>query len=202
MKRETIETLLKEAGVVEDKMKTAVDGVMAENDKDIEAEHARTTAETAKLTAANNTIKELQEAAKKYDGKDPDKLKEDLDALQRKYDEDIAAEQKKASDVRKEFSLKEALRGAGVVDPEYLIYKHGGLEKFAFSEDKPIGMEDILKPYKESSPHLFVDGANGGSQTTTIRKDSGKYHGGGGDGLDFDSMSDDEFYKAKTKKEE
>ena len=59
MKRETIEALLKEAGVAEDKMKTTVDGIMAENGKDIEAEQAKTTAETAKLTTANNTIKDI-----------------------------------------------------------------------------------------------------------------------------------------------
>ena len=197
MKRETIEAMLKEAGVAEDKMKTAVDGIMAENGKDIEAEQAKTTAETAKLTTANNTIKELQEAAKKFDGKDPDKLKADLEALQTKYNNDIAAEQKKASDVRKEFRLKESLREAGVVDPEYLIYKHGGVDKFAFSDDAPIGVDDILKPYKEKSPHLFKEEEEPGG---TQKKNSGGKHGGGG-GTDFLKMSDDEFFAAKFKKE-
>lgn len=197
MKRETIEAMLKEAGVAEDKMKTAVDGIMAENGKDIEAEQAKTTAETAKLTTANNTIKELQEAAKKFDGKDPDKLKADLEALQTKYNNDIAAEQKKASDVRKEFRLKESLREAGVVDPEYLIYKHGGVDKFAFSDDTPIGVDDILKPYKEKSPHLFAEAEEQGG---TQKKDSGGKHGGGG-GTDFLKMSDEEFFAAKFKKE-
>lgn len=197
MKRETIEAMLKEAGVAEDKMKTAVDGIMAENGKDIEAEQAKTTAETAKLTTANNTIKELQEAAKKFDGKDPDKLKADLEALQTKYNNDIAAEQKKASDVRKEFRLKESLREAGVVDPEYLIYKHGGVDKFAFSDDAPIGVDDILKPYKEKSPHLFKEEEEMGG---TQKKNSGGKHGGGG-GTDFLKMSDDEFFAAKFKKE-
>ena len=197
MKRETIEATLKEAGVAEDKMKTAVDCIMAENGKDIEAEQAKTTAETAKLTTANNTIKELQEAAKKFDGKDPDKLKADLEALQTKYNNDIAAEQKKASDVRKEFRLKESLREAGVVDPEYLIYKHGGVDKFAFSDDAPIGVDDILKPYKEKSPHLFKEEEEKGG---TQKKDSGGKHGGGG-GTDFLKMSDEEFFAAKFKKE-
>lgn len=197
MKRETIEALLKEAGVAEDKMKTTVDGIMAENGKDIEAEQAKTTAETAKLTTANNTIKELQEAAKKFDGKDPDKLKADLDNLQKKYNDDIAAEQKKASDVRKEFRLKESLREVGVVDPEYLIYKHGGVEKFAFSEDAPIGLDDILKPYKEKSPHLFNDKDGQGE---TQKRNSGGKHGSGG-GTDFSKMSDEEFFAAKFKKE-
>ena len=197
MKRETIEAMLKEAGVAEDKMKNAVDGIMAENGKDIEAEQAKTTAETAKLTTANNTIKELQEAAKKFDGKDLDKLKADLEALQTKYNNDIAAEQKKASDVRKEFRLKESLREAGVVDPEYLIYKHGGVDKFAFSDDAPIGVDDILKPYKEKSPHLFTaEEETGGTQ----KKNSGGKHGGGG-GTDFLKMSDEEFFAAKFKKE-
>ena len=197
MKRETIEAMLKEAGVAEDKMKNAVDGIMAENGKDIDAEQAKTTAETAKLTTANNTIKELQEAAKKFDGKDPDKLKADLEALQTKYNNDIAAEQKKASDVRKEFRLKESLREAGVVDPEYLIYKHGGVDKFAFSDDAPIGVDDILKPYKEKSPHLFAEAEEPGG---TQKKNSGGKHGGGG-GTDFSKMSDEEFFAAKFKKE-
>ena len=198
MKRETIEALLKDAGIAEDKMKTAVESIMAENGKDIEAEQARITAEKAKLTAANNTIRELQEAAKKFDGKDPDKLKADLEALQTKYNNDIAAEQKKASDVRKEFRLKESLREVGVVDAEYLIYKHGGVDKFAFNDDdEPIGVDDILKPYKEKSPHLFTAEEKTGE---TQKKDSGGKHGGGG-GTDFSKMSDEEFFAAKFKKE-
>ena len=42
------------------------------------------------MTAANNTIKQLQDAVKKFDGVDVEKLKGDLAALQQKYDADTA----------------------------------------------------------------------------------------------------------------
>lgn len=155
MKTELIKSLLTAAGVPEDKHKEIVDGIMAENGKDLAAEKAKTDAKAAELATANDTIKNLQDTVKQFDGKDPVKLQADLDALQQKYNTDIAAEQKKASDITKNFALKDVLTAAGVIDPEYFIYKHGGLEKFAFADDKPVGIDDIIKPYKENSPHLF-----------------------------------------------
>ena len=97
MKRESMEALLKEAGVAEDKIKSAVDSIMAENDKDIESEKAKATSKEGELTAANQTIKELKQTVQKYDGKDPAKLEQDLKVLQKKYDDDIKAEQTKAA---------------------------------------------------------------------------------------------------------
>ena len=43
------------------------------------------------LGAANNTIKGLRDAAKKFEGVDVDKLRGDLEALQNKYDADVGA---------------------------------------------------------------------------------------------------------------
>lgn len=155
MKTELIKGLLTAAGVPEDKHKEIVDGIMAENGKDLAAEQAKTAAKVAELTAANDTIKNLQDTVKQFDGKDPVKLQADLTALQQKYDTDIAAERQKAVGTVRTFALKDVLSAAGVIDPEYFIYKHGGLEKFAFADDKPVGIDDIIKPYKENSPHLF-----------------------------------------------
>ena len=205
MKTEYIEKLLKEAGIDEDKIKTVVDGVMAENGKDIEAEKAKTTAKDGELQKANETITELQTTIKKYDGKDPEKLQKDFEDLQKKYDDDIAAEKKKLSDVTKTVALKEALTQSGVLDAEYLIFKHGGLEKFAFTDEgKPIGLDDTLKPYKEATPHLFKDsssGDEGNSGSSTFKASSGGSHGGGTD-PDYDKMSDAEYYAAISKKKE
>ena len=42
------------------------------------------------------------------------------------------------------------------MDSDYLIYKQGGLDKFSFDKDgNPIGIDDVLKPLRESLPHLF-----------------------------------------------
>lgn len=169
MKREFLENLDLGNGVK--LSKEAIDAIMAENGKDIEAEKAKTTSKIGELEKANQTIRDLQETIKKYDGKDPAKLEADLAALQKKYDEDVAAERSKADKLQKEYRLKDALKAAGAVDPDYLIFKHGGVEKFAFDNDgKPVGIDDITKPYRESSPHLFTDGKPATSVKTGMRQ--------------------------------
>lgn len=168
MKREAIEKLLKDNGIAEDKIKAAVDIVMDENGKDIEAEKSKTTAKDGELEKANETIRGLQETVGKYDGKDPEKLEKDLKELEVKYNDEIKVERAKAENVQKEYGLREALKGANVLDPDYLIFKHGGVEKFAFSDGKPVGIDDIVKPYKESSPHLFAPEGDGKQSTVTI----------------------------------
>lgn len=155
MKTEFIKNLLSQAGVPEDKHKDIVDGIMAENGKDLAAEQAKTQTKVAELAAANGTIAELRNTVKQYDGKDPVKLQKDLDDLQAKYDNDIAAEQKKASDTVRNYTLKDALSGLGVLDPDVLIYKHGGLDKFAWADNKPVGLDETIKPYRESAAYLF-----------------------------------------------
>lgn len=60
--------------------------------------------------------------------------------------------------ITKTYALKESLTKQGVLDPDYLIYKAGGLDKFTFDkEGKPVGVEDAVKPYKEDKTmaHLF-----------------------------------------------
>jgi len=202
MKRETIEKLLKDNGVSEEKVKTVVDSIMADNGRDIEAEKAKTTSKDEELKTANETIKTLKETVSKFDGVDIDKLKTSVADWEKKYNEDIAAEKAKLTNVIRSGALKESLTAAGVIDADYLIYKHGGIEKFAFSEDKPIGIEDILKPYKESSPHLFKteEGSGSGGAGTGFKGGTGGNHGGGG-GVDYDAMSDADYYAEVLKKE-
>lgn len=101
------------------------------------------------LATANETIKNL----KKDNG--------DNEELQKKigdYETEIKNLKKSAEDTAKTYALKEQLSSAGVLDPDYLIYKAGGIEKFTFDKDnKPVGVEDAIKPYKEDKTmmHLF-----------------------------------------------
>lgn len=158
MKTEFLEGLFKESGVAEDKIKELINKVLAENGKDIAVEQGKTTAETAKLTTAENAIKGLQEAVKKFDGVDVTKLQDDFKTLQKKYDDDIKTEQQKTADLKKGYDLKEKLRDLNITDPDYLIFKHGGIEKFNFDKDgNLIGLEDTVKPYKELIPHIFKE---------------------------------------------
>lgn len=96
------------------------------------------------LKTANGTIEEL----KKSNG--------DNEELQKKigdYEIEIKNLKKTAENTSKTYALKESLAKQGVLDPDYLIYKAGGLDK----EGKPVGVEDAVKPYKEDETmaHLF-----------------------------------------------
>lgn len=71
---------------------------------------------------------------------------------------ELKKQQTASEEIAKTYALKEQLSKQGVLDPDYLIYKTGGLEKFNFDkEGKPIGVEEAIKPYKEDAAmaHLF-----------------------------------------------
>jgi len=121
------------------------------------------------LETANDTITEL----KKSNGDNAD--------LQKKigeYETEIKDLKVSAEKTAKTYALKESLAKHGVLDPDYLIYKAGGLDKFNFDkEGKPVGVEDAVKPYKEDAAmvHLFkqeqqkppYNPKNGGAGGTT-----------------------------------
>ncbi len=107
------------------------------------------------LKTANATIDTL----KKSNGDN-----ETLQNTIKQHEQTIQKLQDDASNTSKTYALKEQLSKSGVLDPDYLIYKQGGLEKFNFDkEGKPIGIEDMLKPMKEdkTQSHLFQSGKSG-----------------------------------------
>lgn len=128
------------------------------------------------LKTANGTIEEL----KKSNG--------DNEELQKKigdYEIEIKNLKKTAENTSKTYALKESLAKQGVLDPDYLIYKAGGLDKFTFDkEGKPVGVEEAVKPYKEDTTmaHLFKQeqqkppynpkGGNGGGTSNPFAKDT------------------------------
>lgn len=100
-----------------------------------------------KLKEANATIDTLKKG---------NADNEELQKQVKEYKEKAAALEAEAANTRKEYALKEKLAATGVLDADYVIYKQGGLDKFTFDKDgNPIGVEDVVKPLKESSPHLF-----------------------------------------------
>ena len=107
------------------------------------------------LSTANDTIKDL----KKNNADN-----EDLQKKVKDYEAEVAGLKTAAENTKKEYALKDKLKEAGVMDADYIIYKQGGLDKFTFDkEGKVIGLDDVLKPMKEASPHLFKNaGGTGG----------------------------------------
>lgn len=102
---------------------------------------------SGKLKEANSTIETLK------------KNNTDNEALQKEvttYKEKVKTLEEAAANTVKEYALKDKLKEAGAVDADYIIYKQGGLDKFTYDKDgNPVGIDDIVKPLKEASPHLF-----------------------------------------------
>ena len=112
----------------------------------------------------NDKVKELSTASETI--KDLKKNNADNAELQQKvkdYEVETARLKTEADNTRKEYALKDKLKEAGVTDADYIIYKQGGLDKFTFDKDgKVIGLDDVLKPMRESSPHLFKNAGGAG----------------------------------------
>lgn len=99
------------------------------------------------LKTANSTIESLKKS-----NVDNEELQRAANEYKQKY-EDSQAEMVRRD---KEYTLKGKLKDLGITDVDYLIYKHGGVDKFNFDkEGKLIGLEDTINPYKESIPHIF-----------------------------------------------
>lgn len=106
------------------------------------------------LNAANTTIADL-----KKDNENNAELQKKITT----YETEITNLKTAAANTQKEYALRDKLKEAGVADVDYIIYKQGGLDKFTFDKDgKPIGIDDVLKPMKEASPHLFKTQQGGG----------------------------------------
>lgn len=106
-------------------------------------------AKAKELKSANETITSLKEA-----GTDSEELQKKI----KEYENEINDLKSSALEERQRYALKEQLNKAGVIDPDYLIYKAGGVNKFTFDKDNnPVGVEDVLKPYRgdETMAHLF-----------------------------------------------
>ena len=100
-----------------------------------------------KLKEANTTIDTLKKS---------NADNEELQKQVKEYKEKVTILEATAANTRKEYALKDKLKEAGVVDADYIIYKQGGIDKFAFDQEgNPVGIDDVVKPLKESSPHLF-----------------------------------------------
>ncbi|WP_321993863.1 phage scaffolding protein [Clostridium butyricum] len=99
------------------------------------------------LKTANSTIKDLK------------KNNADNEELQNKvtdYEGTIKKLEANAANTKKEYDLKDKLKDLGVTDADYIIYRHGGVDKFNYDkEGNVIGLEETVKPYKESIPHIF-----------------------------------------------
>lgn len=108
---------------------------------------------SAKLLAANNTIKNLRDAARSFEGVD-------VADLQRQLDDEKAGRKKD----RQEWNLRAVLAGAGCTDVDYLLYKLG--DTVEYEEDGNVKNQDALlescrKDYAAQFPTQQAMGTGG-----------------------------------------
>ena len=115
----------------------------------------------AELTTANDTIKGLRETVAKFDGVDVEKLKNDAQAWETKYNTDIAA-------VKLDSAVSMALVEAKAKNPK-VARAALDMSVIKLDGDKLLGLNDQLEALKKSDAYLFdvEEGGQGGARVTT-----------------------------------
>lgn len=151
--------------------KDAIDKILDENSSDIGKAKGSLETKIKELEAANGTIKELREAVKKFDGKDPDKLSADLAELQKRYDADIA---KTKLDAALDLAIV-----TGKAKNAKAVRALLKMDDIKLDGDKVTGLDDQLKKLRESDGYLFEDASQSASGSKAPTFASGGDHGTG-----------------------
>ena len=141
MKRE----FLKELGLADD----VIDKVMAENGKDIEAIKDKLDAREKELATAQHTIQQLQDTVRKYDGVDVQKLKDEVAAWEKKYNEDLGR-------LKLESAMETALMSARAKNTK-AVKALLNMEQIRLDGEKLLGLDEQLTELKKNEPYLFED---------------------------------------------
>lgn len=161
MKRE----FLKDLGLADE----VIEKIMAENGKDIEAAKGVLAQKEAELSTAKQTISNLQNTVKQFDGVDVQKLKDDVSAWEKKYNEDLGK-------LKLENALELALRDAKAKNTT-AVKALLTLEEIKLDGDKLLGLDSQLEKVKADNSYLFddVEAKEEGSQGTSVS--TGGAHG-------------------------
>lgn len=130
---------------------------------------AKYTAKEGELATAKQTITDLQEAAKKWDGVDVDKLRNDMATLQSKYDADISA-------ARLDNALSMAIVEAKAKNPK-LVKAALDTSVIKLDGEKLLGFSEQIEGLKKSDAYLFdIEEEGGGDNTGGARFNTGAGH--------------------------
>lgn len=163
MKREEVKAKI--PGITDEQL----DWIVQANGADILREQKVAEGFKNELRNANDTIKNLQDAAKKFDGVDVDGLKKQLGDLQSKYDADISA-------MRRDNAIDLALAGCRAKNSK-AARALLDLDAIKLDGDKLLGIDDQLENLRKENPWLFEGNKADG---TGVQVDTGGEHGTGG----------------------
>ena len=161
MKRETIENLLKEVGVAEEKMKSVVDTILENNGNDVEKYKDKNANLESQLKSANDTLEKFKDV-------DIDGLKGEV---QKYKDAAAQAEADSKADIERlqfGYILDSALKSAGAKNTKAVkaLLNDDGLK---LNGESIVGLEEQIKAIKEDNGYLFNDD----TQPTIVRTTPG-----------------------------
>ena len=138
--------------------------VVALNEAEVAAEAKKLTDKEAELTMATEKITELTETVKKFDGVDVEKMKSEIENLNKKYNEDTTA-------LKMENAISKTLAGCGAKDAD-IVGKLLDRSIIKLDGDKLVGVSEQIERLKADKAFLF----GGADEQTGARIDTGLDH--------------------------
>lgn len=158
MKREFLEGL--DLGLGEDVKlsKNAIDAIMAENGRDIEAKNNTITALTTERDGLKTQLGDANATIQSYKDMDIDGIKAKAGEWETKYNTDTQALKDQLAAAEYGFAVKEAVAGLkfSSESAKKAFVADLTAKKLPLQEGKLLGLEDFAKTYKESDPDAFL----------------------------------------------
>lgn len=174
MKREFLEAL--ELGEGVKLPKEAVEAIMAEHGKTVQARDNIITTLTTERDGLKTQLDTANTTIKSYEGLDVEGIKAKVTEWETKYNKDTKALQDQLDETTYGFAVKDAVGGIKFSSESARKAFVADLtaKKLPLQEGKLLGLEDFTKSYQESDPGAFVP--EGEAKTPTFVR------GGGGGG--------------------
>lgn len=198
MKREFLEGL--DLGLGEDVKlsKNAIDAIMAENGRDIEAKNNTITTLTTERDGLKTQLGDANATIQSYKDMDIDGIKAKAGEWETKYNTDTQALKDQLAAAEYGFAVKEAVAGLkfSSESAKKAFVADLTAKKLPLQEGKLLGLEDFAKTYKESDPDAFLP--ENDDKTPVVTRGGG----GGGTTLGADAALRAAFGLTNTTKKE
>lgn len=196
MKREFLEGL--DLGEGKKLPKSAIDAIMAENGRDIEAKNNTITALTTERDGLKTQLGDANATIQSYKDMDIDGIKAKAGEWETKYNTDTQALKDQLAAAEYGFAVKEAVAGLkfSSESAKKAFVADLTAKKLPLQEGKLLGLEDFAKTYKESDPDAFLP--ENDDKTPVVTRGGG----GGGTTLGADAALRAAFGLTNTTKKE
>jgi len=192
MKREFLEELKIE--------KEMIDKIMSENGKDIETEKTKVTTKQTELDGLKIQLTAANKQIESFKGMDVEGIKKAADDWKVKAESAQTEAQKQIAQLQFDYALETELSKAGARNPKTIkaLLK---MESLKNVDGDIIGLKDQLEKLKTDEAYLFVETTAEKDDKSKVIVNSGGQHGQSGN-LDYEKMSDDEYYTSVFKKDD